>query len=141
MLALYRSGRQPEALDAYRQARSSLTEELGIEPSPALQEVERAILRQDPALELDEAERQTSVPTPGRSIVAVPRELGSLGMLIATLGASLSRQPPRELILARLAASDARAQRRRQADPRTPCGARRRGGPRARSGFHLVEAG
>jgi DNA-binding SARP family transcriptional activator len=106
MLALYRSGRQPEALEAYRHARSSLSEELGIEPSPALQELERAILRQDPTLELDEEERQTSVPTPGRSIVAVSRELGSLDAL-ATLGASLTRQPPRELILAQLPASDA----------------------------------
>jgi YVTN family beta-propeller protein len=47
MVALYRCGRQPEALAAYRSARRAMLEELGIEPSPALQRVERAILAQD----------------------------------------------------------------------------------------------
>ena len=51
MLALYRAGRQADALEAYRQARKHLQEELGLEPSRALQELERAILLQDPALE------------------------------------------------------------------------------------------
>ena len=52
MVALYRSGRQAEALACYRDARRSIVEELGVEPSNGLQEVERAILRQDPALDL-----------------------------------------------------------------------------------------
>src|SRR6059058_2184128 len=51
MLALYRASRQAEALDAYQQARDVLVEELGIEPSPALQRLQQAILRHDPALE------------------------------------------------------------------------------------------
>jgi WD40 repeat protein/class 3 adenylate cyclase len=51
MLALYRSGRQAEALEAYREARRMLTEELGVDPAPELQRLERAILAQDPALE------------------------------------------------------------------------------------------
>ena len=51
MLALYRSGRQAEALAAYQEARRLLVDELGIEPSRALQELERSILRQDPNLE------------------------------------------------------------------------------------------
>jgi DNA-binding SARP family transcriptional activator len=51
MLALYRSGRQAEALAAYRDARRALVDALGIEPGPRLQELERAILRQDPKLE------------------------------------------------------------------------------------------
>ena len=55
MLALYRSGRQAEALDAYRAARATLVEQLGIEPGSALRSLERAILDQDP--ELDVARR------------------------------------------------------------------------------------
>jgi DNA-binding SARP family transcriptional activator len=51
MLALYRSGRQAEALEAYQDARRALVDELGIDPSTALQGLERQILRQDPALE------------------------------------------------------------------------------------------
>ena len=51
MLALYRADRQAEALDAYAEARRTLVEELGIEPSPALQRLQQGILRHDPALE------------------------------------------------------------------------------------------
>jgi DNA-binding SARP family transcriptional activator len=50
MLALYRSGRQAEALGVYRQTRRTLIDELGIEPGTSLQELEQAILRQDPGL-------------------------------------------------------------------------------------------
>jgi YVTN family beta-propeller protein len=50
MLALYRSGRQSEALDAYRDTRAMLDRELGLDPSPELQELERSILNQDPEL-------------------------------------------------------------------------------------------
>ena len=51
MLALYRSGRQSEALAAFRRARGLLADELGIEPGPDLRRMEQAILRQDPELE------------------------------------------------------------------------------------------
>jgi DNA-binding SARP family transcriptional activator len=50
MLALYRSGRQAQALAAYRQLRQTLTVELGIEPSPKLRELEQRMLQQDPNL-------------------------------------------------------------------------------------------
>jgi len=63
MLALYRSGRQVEALDAYRQARETLVEELGIEPSLELQRLETSILRHDP--ELDLVARATPEAPPG----------------------------------------------------------------------------
>ena len=53
MLALYRSGRQADALEAYRRARHALVEDLGLDPSPELKRLEAAILAQDPALELD----------------------------------------------------------------------------------------
>jgi DNA-binding SARP family transcriptional activator len=51
MLALYRSGRQADALRAYQKARAHLRDELGIDPSPELRELEASILRQDPALD------------------------------------------------------------------------------------------
>ncbi len=50
MLALYRAGRQADALAAYQEARRILVDELGIEPSTPLRELEQAILRQDPSL-------------------------------------------------------------------------------------------
>ncbi|HEX6789335.1 MAG TPA: AfsR/SARP family transcriptional regulator, partial [Gaiellaceae bacterium] len=52
MLALYRSGRQTDALDVYRHTRELLADELGLEPSRALQQLERSILQHDPALDL-----------------------------------------------------------------------------------------
>jgi DNA-binding SARP family transcriptional activator/streptogramin lyase len=52
MLALYRADRQADALDAYAAARQTLVDDLGIEPSEALQRLQQAILRHDPALEL-----------------------------------------------------------------------------------------
>ena len=51
MLALYRSGRQAEALDAYRQARELLVEAVGIEPGPDLQRLHAAMLSQDASLD------------------------------------------------------------------------------------------
>jgi DNA-binding SARP family transcriptional activator len=51
MLALYRADRQVEALDAYAEARQTLVDDLGIEPSEALQRLQQAILRHDPSLE------------------------------------------------------------------------------------------
>jgi DNA-binding response OmpR family regulator len=50
LLALYRSGRQPDALRAFQELRSRLGEELGLDPSPALLDLERAIVAHDPAL-------------------------------------------------------------------------------------------
>jgi DNA-binding SARP family transcriptional activator len=51
MLALYRSGRQAEALQAYQEARKMLVDELGIEPTPSLQQLHASILRQESALQ------------------------------------------------------------------------------------------
>ena len=54
MLALYRADRQADALEAYAEARQTLVDDLGIEPSEALQRLQQAILRHDPSLELPE---------------------------------------------------------------------------------------
>ena len=54
MLALYRSGRQTDALRAYDRIRSELVEQLGIEPSPSLQTLHNQILRQAPELDSDD---------------------------------------------------------------------------------------
>jgi DNA-binding SARP family transcriptional activator/DNA-binding beta-propeller fold protein YncE len=54
MLALYRADRQADALDAFAEARRTLVDDLGIEPSEALQRLQQAILRHDPSLETPE---------------------------------------------------------------------------------------
>jgi YVTN family beta-propeller protein len=87
MLALYRSGRQAEALETYRRARRTFTEELGIDPSPRLRELEGAILRQDSSLEApgSEAPRREEE---GAETVREKRRLPSRGTvaLAAALG-------------------------------------------------------
>ncbi len=69
MVALYRSGRQAEALRVYHETREILVEELGLEPGRALQRLERAVLIHDPALELP----RDGAPEPARDTVS-PRE-------------------------------------------------------------------
>lgn len=70
VLALYRTGRQGDALLAYRRAREALAEELGVDPGPALRELEAAVLRQDPALDLDETPQPEPAPPAGPALVA-----------------------------------------------------------------------
>jgi DNA-binding SARP family transcriptional activator/tetratricopeptide (TPR) repeat protein len=68
MLALYRSGRQADALASYQEARRALVEELGIEPGKPLRELHQAILRQDPSLEVavEAAEQRPATAFVGR---------------------------------------------------------------------------
>ena len=106
MLALYRSGRQADALAAYRATREALVDTLGIEPSPWLSALEHAILAQDPALSPSEP----APPAPSRSpepaategpILVVADGTTSTPALVG-LAERLASRPARELILARL---------------------------------------
>jgi DNA-binding SARP family transcriptional activator len=82
MLALYRAGRQAEALDAYRAARATLLDELGIEPSPRLQGLEQAILRQDDSLAVSDERTLTAT--------ALFLDLGIQGEVEAVAGRALA---------------------------------------------------
>jgi hypothetical protein len=94
MLALYRSGRQAEALAAYREARRALVDELGIEPGKPLQELEQAILRQDAALDLH-AGPEAPAPRPGRRAAGVfvgrDREVDELSTALEDAAAGRGR--------------------------------------------------
>jgi DNA-binding SARP family transcriptional activator/DNA-binding CsgD family transcriptional regulator len=70
MLALYRCGRQADALEAYQAARRALLDELGLEPGRRLQELQSAILRQDPSLD---SAAPSAPPQPPAAPPAAPR--------------------------------------------------------------------
>ena len=70
MLALYRCGRQAEALEVFQGFRRTLSQELGLEPGPGLQQLELAILTRDPALDLPGA---TLAPEPERRLAGTIR--------------------------------------------------------------------
>jgi YVTN family beta-propeller protein len=103
MVALYRCGRQADALEAYQQARRVLLDELGVEPGPALRELQAAILRQDPEL----APAPGAWPRPARP---PPRRIALLavgGALLvgAAAAAALLASSDPERVRARLGAN------------------------------------
>ena len=101
MTALYRSGRQAEALEAYQRARRALVDGLGLEPSAALQQLERAILRHDPALDHEAAPRARIREVAERTILVAIDDETRVGALLS-VAEPLVRDSPRVLILARL---------------------------------------
>ncbi|MEX2253136.1 MAG: AfsR/SARP family transcriptional regulator, partial [Thermoleophilaceae bacterium] len=106
MTALYRSDRQADALDAYKNVRRVLVDELGIDPSPALQGLEQAILRQDPALGVEAFASASAPEVAERSILVATTQETRIDALLA-VAEPLVRDPPRVVILARLVADAA----------------------------------
>jgi DNA-binding SARP family transcriptional activator len=103
MLALYRSERQAEALQAYRQARQELSDELGLEPSESLKQLEAAILRQDPELApaADPARvRALRAAAPERALLVAPTAPDALDALLGFAKPLAMGEPARELIVA-----------------------------------------
>ena len=103
MLALYRSGRQAEALEVYQQARRTLADELGLEPSEELRRLEVAILNHDPALDGRVESRQPALAEPQppeRSLLVIPSELDALPALLTLAEPLATASPRRELIIA-----------------------------------------
>ena len=74
MLALYRDGRQSEALDAYREARETLIEQIGVEPGPELKRLQEQILAQDPALDAPPPVVELPIELEGGSPLLAGRE-------------------------------------------------------------------
>ena len=83
VLALYRSGRQADALETYQAARQTLVEELGVDPSPELQALYKGVLTQDDALAAPLPARHASrLPTPPTPRIGRGRELEELGGIL-----------------------------------------------------------
>jgi hypothetical protein len=133
MLALYRCGRQADALEAYREARRALVEGIGVEPGPELRRLHEAVLGQDPALELDpvaaslpkELEAATLTPLIGRS--ADEAWLGELWQTTrrSGVGAAVAVIGPRGMGKTRLAAEWRRCGSVQPTHPFTAQGVRR----------------
>jgi hypothetical protein len=103
MLALYRSGRQAEALDVYQKTRSALVDELGIDPGPTLQRLERNILLQDEGLDLvHDPVRAGSAAVGRRAILVLARADEGFADALALAEQLVLGEPPHELVLAQL---------------------------------------
>jgi DNA-binding SARP family transcriptional activator len=93
MLALYRSGRQAEALQGFAAARRALADELGIDPGRWLQQLETGILRQDPGLDWTPPPAEEPGPPLGQAGGPGSETVGSAGEADPALAASATRSP------------------------------------------------
>ena len=90
MLALYRSGRQADALEVFREARTKLRDAYGLEPGTAIRELQRRILDQDPTLELASPQSAAiSLPSPPSSFVGRAHDLDEAEAVLSETGARL----------------------------------------------------
>jgi DNA-binding SARP family transcriptional activator len=106
MLALYRSGRQAEALDVFRRARAQLNDELGLEPGPELAGLQRAILTHDRSLEPEHLARgDVGNPRSLQQISSDARDRRTVTTPPATLASGLARTRTTRLALRRRAES------------------------------------
>jgi DNA-binding SARP family transcriptional activator len=117
MVALYRAGRQADALGVYRETRAALVQELGIEPSPKLQALERAILNQAPeldprlerSLERGVSANGTNLPSPPTPVLGRADELDQVvGLFRATSARLVTLTGPGRVGKTRLAIEAAR---------------------------------
>ena len=93
VLALYRSGRQAEALRAYEDARKTLNEELGLDPALELRDLERAVLQQDPSLDWipPSSEHVQRGHEPAEPADAPPPSVTSIGRIPVPLSPLIGR--------------------------------------------------
>lgn len=89
MLALYRAGRQGDALQAIQAARRTLAEELGVDPGPALVSLEQAILRQDPELDAPPAEPRPISGSPSEPLSGPPTRRRGWTIALTAISAGL----------------------------------------------------
>jgi DNA-binding SARP family transcriptional activator len=105
MVALYRAGRQPEALEVFRSGRAALLDAFGLEPTPALRALETKVLTQDPSLDGPSTGRVTPPREARRTVLLAARERGSLERL-GEVGACLGALGRHELLLTRAVATE-----------------------------------